>query len=56
MDFTGDGINGNQDEYPEWVGESLYPLANIPGEAVAVDKVIDYAERNIGIIAYPGIT
>ena len=49
-----DGAHRDQQEDPERIGERLNPLVEVPPQPVAVDEVLDGAERDEGVLVDVG--
>jgi hypothetical protein len=48
-----DGVERNVQQHPERMGVDLHPLVDVPTQAMAVDEVVDDAERDEGVVADP---
>ena len=53
-DLPGDRAHRGQQQHPQRVRVGLHPLGHVPTCPVAVDDVLDGAERDEGVVAQPG--
>ena len=54
-ELAGDDVRRGDDEHPERVGVGLHALVGVEREAVAVNEVPDRPERDVRVVAHPGV-